>query len=340
MFVSLGLGSVIASAVETAPWLIAVGRYKSQVFVAVGILLALNYWLAIVRPRRLNCAPGDVCHIDTPAMRVSRVILGECRHLGWRRHDHVHVAVVGEVATMNTRIGTALLAVVLTLALSPPAFGSGHGPVFGVATPTLGRGGWSLDQAWTMRAGNDDEHEQMLKTMLSFGITENLQLSGSFPLATSDGTLAPARMMGAMSSDREFEALTAYRFQRRTIGIGGRQESTFYVGGTAPFERRRNGIDIGPSVEAGISTGYASRAHYAWVGAAVQHYFDRGNAQFGDSRLITGVYGYRPAILRTEAGKPDLRFLVEVTAEDRARPQVSGVALSIGARVAYFFWLK
>ena len=236
---------------------------------------------------------------------------------------------------MNTRIGAALLAVVLSLALSPPAFGSGHGPVFGVATPTLGRGGWSLDQAWTMRAGDDDEHEQMLKTMLSFGITENLQLSGSFPLATSDGTLAPARMMGAMSSDREFEALTAYRFQRRTIGIGGRQESTFYVGGTAPFERRRNGTDIGPSVEAGISTGYASRAHYAWVGGAVQHYFDRGNAQFGDSRLITGVYGYRPAILRTEAGKPDLRFFVEVTAEDRARPQVSGVALPIGARTVF-----
>src|SRR5437763_10788540 len=143
---------------------------------------------------------------------------------------------------------------------------SGHGPVFGSATPTLGRGGWSIDQAWTVRTGDDDEHQQMLKTMLAFGVTENLQLSGSFPLAMSDGTLAPARMMGAMSSDREFEALTSYRFQRRTIGIGGRQESTFYVGGTAPFERRRNGIGIGPSVEAGIATGYASRAHYVWLG--------------------------------------------------------------------------
>jgi len=74
VFVSLGLGSVIASAVQTAPWLIAVGRYKTQVFVAVGILLAVNYWLAIVRPRRLNCAPGEVCHIDSPAMRISRVM--------------------------------------------------------------------------------------------------------------------------------------------------------------------------------------------------------------------------------------------------------------------------
>jgi hypothetical protein len=236
---------------------------------------------------------------------------------------------------MRTRIATASLAVVLSLAISPPASGSGHGPVFGTATPTLGRGGWSIDQAWTLRAGDEDEHQQMLKTMLSFGITENFQVSGSFPLAMTDGTLAPARMMGAMSSDREFEALTAYRFQRRTIGIGGRQESTFYVGGTAPFERHRNGIEVGPSVEAGISTGYASRSHYVWVGGAVQHYFDRDGGQFGDSRLITGVYGYRPAILRTEAGKPDLRFFVEVTAEDRARSRVSGAEVPIGARTVF-----
>lgn len=236
---------------------------------------------------------------------------------------------------MNTRTVTASLAALLSLATAPPAFASGHGPVFGIATPTLGRGGWSIDQAWTMRTGDDDERQQMLKTMLSFGITENLQLSGSFPLAMTDGTLAPARMMGAMSSDREFEALTAYRFQRRTIGVGGRQESTFYVGGTAPFERQRNGIDIGPSVEAGISTGYASRAHYVWVGGAVQHYFDRDGGQFGDARLITGVYGYRPPVLRTEAGKPDLRFFVEVTAEDRARPRVSGAELPIGARTVF-----
>jgi hypothetical protein len=33
------------------------------------------------------------------------------------------------------------------------AAASGHGPVFGAATPTLGRGGWSVDQAWTLRAG-------------------------------------------------------------------------------------------------------------------------------------------------------------------------------------------
>jgi hypothetical protein len=74
VLVSLGLGSVIASAVEVAPWLIEVGRHKTAIFVAVGALLAVNYWLAVVRPRQMNCMPGEVCHIDSPAMRVSRVL--------------------------------------------------------------------------------------------------------------------------------------------------------------------------------------------------------------------------------------------------------------------------
>ena len=235
---------------------------------------------------------------------------------------------------MITRL-VGLVALSAILFGAGPAAASGHGPVFGAATPTLGRGGWSVDQAWTLRAGNEDERQQMLKTMLSFGITENLQISGSFPLAMSDGRLAPARMMSAMSSDREFETLVGYRFQRRPVGIGGRQESTFYIGGTAPLESRRNGIGVGPSLEAGAATGYASRAHYVWVGGGVQHFFERGGDQFGASRLLTLVYGYRPAALRTEAGKPDLRFFVEATAEDRTAARLSDVEFGGHTRTVF-----
>jgi hypothetical protein len=236
---------------------------------------------------------------------------------------------------MSIWIRRLVFAVLLATCTAAPIFASGHGPVFGTATPTLGRGGWSLDQAWALRSGDEEQRQQMLKTMLSFGVTENLQLSGSFPLVMEDGRLAPARMMSAMSSDREFEALTAYRFQRRTIGVGGRQESTFYVGGTAPFERSGNGIGIGPSIEAGISTGYASRAHYVWVGGALQRYVERDGDRLGSSRLVTAVYGYRPAVLRTEAGKPDLRFFVEVTAEDRERRERSGLQTGAGTRTVF-----
>ena len=72
LFVSLGLGSVIASAVTAAPWLIAVGRHKPAIFTGAGMLLAVNYWLAIVRPR--GCAPGEICHVDSPAMRANRAL--------------------------------------------------------------------------------------------------------------------------------------------------------------------------------------------------------------------------------------------------------------------------
>jgi hypothetical protein len=72
--VSLGLGSVIAAAIQFAPWLAAANRYKGSVFVAVGGLLTVNYWLAIQRPRRAPCAPGENCHLDSPRMRVKRVL--------------------------------------------------------------------------------------------------------------------------------------------------------------------------------------------------------------------------------------------------------------------------
>ena len=39
-------------------------------FSVSGALLALNYWLVVVRPRR--CAPGELCHIDSPLMRWNR----------------------------------------------------------------------------------------------------------------------------------------------------------------------------------------------------------------------------------------------------------------------------
>ena len=72
MFVSLGLGSVIASTLESAPWLAAIGRHKTVVFAGGGALLVFNYWLAIARPRQLNCPPGEICHVDSPTMRVNR----------------------------------------------------------------------------------------------------------------------------------------------------------------------------------------------------------------------------------------------------------------------------
>src|SRR3954470_19337130 len=48
-----------------------------------------------------------------------------------------------KIASLTTMIAVALWAT--------PVFASGHGPVFGAATPTLGKGGWQFDQAWMAR---------------------------------------------------------------------------------------------------------------------------------------------------------------------------------------------
>ena len=49
-----------------------ISAHKNIVFLLVGMLLAFNYRVAVVRPRRIDCAPGELCHIDSPAMRFSR----------------------------------------------------------------------------------------------------------------------------------------------------------------------------------------------------------------------------------------------------------------------------
>jgi hypothetical protein len=212
---------------------------------------------------------------------------------------------------------------------------SGHGPVFGAATPTLGRGGWSIDQAYTFRAADGpDDSQQMFKTMVSFGITETVQVSASLPIVMRDG-LAPSRMMSAMSSEREVEGLLAYRFQRHVIGIGGRQESTLYVGGTVPTDSTRAGAAVGPSVIVQVATGYASRVHYVWFGGGLQHFLEHDDAQQAASRFLTFVYGYRPPAFQVDAGRPDLRFFVEATAEGRTPTEIGHVAIDGGSRSVF-----
>ena len=220
-------------------------------------------------------------------------------------------------------------------AFGRPVAASGHGPVFGGATPTLGRGGWSLDQAWTGRfcsaGGPSDE---MLRTMLSYGVTENTQLSVSVPEPVSRGTLPPARMMSVMSSTEELEGIVGWRFQRRDVGVGGRQESTVYIGGTAPLTHDVNGAALGPSLYVSAATGYASRAYYLWASAGLQQYATRDAERVGGAQFGSIVYGYRPPFLRLEHPKPDLRFLAESTFEHR--DAATPAAMSLPASTTLF----
>lgn len=49
-----------------------IGRHKNVIFPTVALLLAFNYWIAIARPKRADCEPGEICHVDSPTMRFNR----------------------------------------------------------------------------------------------------------------------------------------------------------------------------------------------------------------------------------------------------------------------------
>ncbi len=205
--------------------------------------------------------------------------------------------------------------------LPATAMASGHGPLFGGATPTLGRRGWQLDQAWMGRVlelQNDDE--QMLRTMISFGITEDLQISASLPIQLQSGSVMPmGRMMSLMSGEREFESIVSWRFHRQPAKSGGRFESTLIGGLALPLKKYApDGMQTAPSMNLGAASGYASRAHYFWASGGYQRRTEAEGSRMGDVAYASAVYGYRPPFLRLDYPKPDLRFFVEAVAERTA----------------------
>jgi hypothetical protein len=67
----------------------------------------------------------------------------------------------------------------------------------------------------------------------------------------------------------------------------------------------------------------------------MQSFAPRGGDRLGGSRFASLVYGFRPKPLRTEAGKPDLRFFVEATGEDRSPDRVAAATLPTAARTVF-----
>ena len=223
----------------------------------------------------------------------------------------------------------AFVSVVIALAIATTEVGaSGHGPVFGGATPTLGRGGWSFDQGWMGRRDRTGDSDQMLRSMIGYGLTEDLQITASLPIELSTtGRMPMGRMTAMMSGNRDFEALLGYRFHRKAVGEGARIESTAYIGGTVPLERRRAGVKTAPALYVSAASGYASRAHYFWVGGSYQRSVEKGGDRLGDVKSYSVVYGYRPPALRLDYPKPDLRFFVEAVGEVTGRARHDGSSM-------------
>jgi hypothetical protein len=198
---------------------------------------------------------------------------------------------------------------VLLLWCSPLAFASGHGPVFGLATPTNPRGGWSFDTSLMGRGGAGSGF--MFRPALGYGLTENLKVSVSAPVVFKAEPFAPNRVSAFTSMGGDFEGLAIWRFHRQDTGVGSRFESAAIGGVLLPSPQAAGG-GVGGLI--GGVTGIASRSHYAWGGATYQRYSSSNGHRRPDLLFYSFAYAYRPPSWRTDSGW-DWRIFGEMTGE-------------------------
>ncbi len=210
-----------------------------------------------------------------------------------------------------------LVTILAATCMAAPLLGQGHGPVYGLSTPTLGRGGWSLDVA-AMGRLFEGGSTAMLRPMLSYGLTEDLQVSASIPVPVLRDPSAPnVRAFTRMPAQQDIEIMVGWRAQRRGTGVGDRQETTFWFAADLPTDSQRGGLDSAPAFFGSVVTGYASRTVYAWAGVAhrVALASDDGAARAGDQTMASLVFGYRPSRFQADYPSPDWRWFVEVVGE-------------------------
>jgi len=229
---------------------------------------------------------------------------------------------------MRTRILPVLLAVALDGSLLQSLRASGHGPVFGLATPTNPKGGWSLDFNLMGRAGNDSG--VMFRPAIGYGVTENFKVAASAPVSLKTEPFAPSRMSAFTSMSGDFEGTAIWRFHRKDTGVGSRFESAAIGGILLPSPQDAGGplknLRTAPGVLLGGVTGVASRSHYAWGGATYQRYGSNEGDRRPDLIFYSLAYAYRPPSWRTDTGW-DWRIFGEMTGEHTGDIQRSGLKL-------------
>ena len=216
-----------------------------------------------------------------------------------------------------------LFILVISAAFVPHLFASGHGPLFGYATPTNSKGEWSFDAGLFSRIAPGDM-QLTARGLLGYGFTPHLMLQISAPAVLAHTSLPPTREMPA----DEFEASMAWRFHHRASAVGTRFESTAFGGLIAPGPQAGTGsfasLSKSPGLMAGAVTGIASRSHYVWVGASFTKFFESSGDRRPDVLAYSLVYGYRPESWRREADKWDWRLFGEMTGERSNRFLQSG----------------
>lgn len=238
---------------------------------------------------------------------------------------------IPQEATMAPQPGVrrgALLAAAVLAAQAGSAPAQSHGPTYGLATPLLGRGGWSLDVAAMGRVVGE-RRMAMLRPMISYGITEDVQASASLPMPLYvPAGLPPARSMARMPTNPDVEFMLGWRFHRRGTDVGTRFESTAFVAFDYPTDADRGGLRTSPGLVGAVVTGYASRATYLWAGALYRRYMSPRGADAdhpGDVTMYSVVFGYRPPPFRKDYPHPDWRLFVETVGEYSGRDVAAGL---------------
>lgn len=211
-----------------------------------------------------------------------------------------------------------VLVLLATILLPSCGFADGHGPVFGLATPTNSKGEWSFDSGVFGRT-NSFGSQASFRELIGYGFTPHVTVSLTAPVVFGSASLTPTRIQAG----DDFDAKVAWRFQHRATKVGTRFESTAFAGLVAPgpqsgfagIARTSNA----PGTMFGAVTGMASRSNYIWIGSTFTKFYERNGDRRPDVLDYSLVYGYRPAKWRRPPDKWDWRLFGELVGERSGR---------------------
>ena len=206
------------------------------------------------------------------------------------------------------------LVVLAMLAIPSYSFAAGHGPVFGLATPTNSKGEFSFDFGIFGRSSRFGSQASM-RGLVGYGFTPHLTLSLTLPAVISDTRLPPTRIQPG----DDFESTVAWRFHHNATKVGTRFESTAFAGLVVPgpqsgFKGTAQSTNA-PGSMIGVVSGMASRSHYLWLGSTFTKFYEHNGDRRPDVLDYSLVYGYRPPAWRKPPDKWDWRIFGELVGE-------------------------
>ncbi|HEY4904654.1 MAG TPA: hypothetical protein VIH89_14370 [Candidatus Sulfotelmatobacter sp.] len=210
------------------------------------------------------------------------------------------------------------ITLLVLLALPLQAIAEGHGPVFGLATPTNSKGEWSFDEGIFDRTTSLGS-QASIRELVGYGFTPHLTLSFTLPGVVGDTWLPPTRVQPG----DDFDSTLSWRFQHRATKVGTRIESTAFAALVIPGPQSGyKGVSRtsnAPGFMVGAVTGRASLSHYLWLGSTFTKFGERNGEQRPTVFDYSLVYGYRPPKWRRSPDKWDWRLFGELVGERSER---------------------